>query len=428
MLVAGVFLILVGAPMLSEGMSLDGVVYASISRNMAEGIGSFWSPHYTQSIGSVFQSHPPLSFGMEALLFRLLGDHLYVEKLYSLLMLLLSGLLIALIWKRTTNNLRWAWLPLLFWLSIPLVSWSAVNNMLENTMAVFVLLSVYLMILSYQRFNKVWLFLSALPLLLAFLTKGFTGLFPIVFPILYCAFSTHYRWIQGPIDTFLLLFTIAVLAGGMFLVFPDSYPYLKTYFQVQVLEGSLHEPTVASRFYIVLRLLQELIVPLLLVAVVFFVRRGTKDHVKVFEFPYDKPMVMVFLLLGLSGVLPIMVSVKQSGFYMVSAFPFFALGLSFLVLSTTNRLLLKTKPVVRVWMTVFSCCVVLTGLVLSVTSIGSYSRDAALIEEVKHHLAEMNGEEVIEISPEMYSQWDRHAYYMRYGKVSLLPVSPISNY
>ena len=134
LLLIGLFLILVSNSLLTEGMFFDGVTYASISRNMAEGQGTFWNPHYTQTLYPEFRQHPPLALGMEALAFKAFGDHLWVEKAYSVLMFLLSGLLIALIWKRTTNNIRWAWLPLLFWLAMPLVTWCATNNMLENTM------------------------------------------------------------------------------------------------------------------------------------------------------------------------------------------------------------------------------------------------------------------------------------------------------
>ena len=159
LLLIGIVLILLSNSLLTEGMFLDGVTYACISRNMTIGLGSFWNPHYTQTIGNVFHSHPPLAFGLEALLFKVFGDHWWVEKLYSALTFLVSGILIAAIWKRTTNRPRMAWLPLLFWSVMPIVSWIAINNMLENTMTVFVLLSVYLMIVSYQRNNKLWLFL-----------------------------------------------------------------------------------------------------------------------------------------------------------------------------------------------------------------------------------------------------------------------------
>jgi hypothetical protein len=63
----------------------------------------------------------------------------------------------------------------------------------------------------------------------------------------------------------------------------------------------------------------------------------------------------------------------------------------------------------------------LTGIILNVVHIGQYGRDKALIEEVKQQIVESGGNNTIEISPEEYTQWAKHAYYMRYGKISLSP-------
>ena len=422
LLLIGLFLILVSNSLLTEGMFFDGVTYASISRNMAEGQGTFWNPHYTQTLYPEFRQHPPLALGMGALAFKAFGDHLWVEKAYSVLMFLLSGLFIALIWKRTTNNLRWAWLPLLFWLAMPLVAWSATNNMLENTMSIFVLLSVYLMIVSYQRNHKIWLVLSALALLLAFLSKGFTGLFPMVFPILYCAFDQKRKWIQGPIDSLILVVSLAVFAGIMFLVFPLSFAYMKDYIKLQVIGGGLHEATVSSRFYIVFSLLQQLMIAFVIAMALVICKTRIKDNRKVFEFPADKGWFYTFLILGLLGVLPIMVSVKQRDFYMLAALPFFALACGHITLSMVNTLKLKITPKTRKWMTLGASCIVVLGLVLNIIHMGKYGRDEALIEEVKAKIAETEGQNIIDIPSEQYTQWARHAYFMRYGKISLRPI------
>ena len=422
----GLFLILVSNSLLTEGMFFDGVTYASISRNMAEGQGTFWNPYYTQTLYPEFRQHPPLALGMEALSFKAFGDHLWVEKTYSVLMFLLSGLLIALIWKRTTNNIRWAWLPLLFWVVIPLVTWCATNNMLENTMSVFVLLSVYLMIISYQRNHKFWLFLAGGTLFAAFLSKGFTGLFPLVFPILYCIFDDKRRWIQGPIDTLLLVVTLAVLTGIMFLVFPASFAYLKDYINLQVIGGGLHETTVSSRFYIVFSLLQQLMISYVIAMALVICKTQNKSNRKIFEFPPDKDWFYIFLISGLLGVLPIMVSVKQRDFYMLAAMPFFALACGHITLSMVNSMVPRITPKVRKWMTLGTSCVVLLGLVLNVVHIGKYGRDEALIEEVKQQIAEAEGQDIIEITPEEYTQWARHAYFMRYGKISMRPTEIIN--
>ena len=395
LLLIGLFLILVSKSLLTEGMFFDGVTYASISRNMAEGQGTFWNPHYTQTLYPEFRQHPPLALGMEALAFKAFGDHLWVEKAFSVLMFMLSGLFITMIWKRTTNNIRWAWLPLLFWVAMPLVSWSATNNLLENTMSVFVLLSVYLMIVGYQRNHKIWLFLSAFTLLLAFLSKGFTGLFPLVFPILYCTFDQKRKWIQGPIDSLILVISVAVFVGIMFLMFPASWSYIKEYIQLQVINGGLHEATVSSRFYIVFSLLLQLVVPLVMVIALVVLKTKNKDNNKVFEFPPDKAWFYIFLILGLLGVLPIMVSVKQRDFYMLAALPFFALACGHINIAEVNTLMLKITPNLRKWMTLGASCILLIGIMLNLVHIGKYGRDEALIEEVKQQIVESGGNNAI---------------------------------
>ena len=420
LLLIGIALILMSKSLLTEGMFFDGVTYASISRNMAEGQGTFWNPHYTQTLYPEFRQHPPLALGMETLAFKAFGDHLWVEKAYSVLTFLLSGLLIAMIWKRTTNNIRWAWLPLLFWLAMPLVSWSATNNLLENTMSVFVLLSVYLMIVSYQRNERVWLFLGGISLFAAFLSKGFTGLFPLVFPMVYCIFDDKRRWIQGPVDTLLLLVTLAVLSGVMFLVFPPSFGYLKDYINLQVIGGGLHEATVNTRFFMVFSLLLQLVAPLVIFAIILILSKiFNKEKHRVFEFPPDKKRFLAFLILGLLGVLPMMVSVKQRDFYMLAALPFFALAFGHLSLSMVNMLLLQIKPNLSKCILLGSSVVLLLGIVLNVCRIGKYGRDEAFLVEMKKALSEIPENEVIEIKHEDFTQWSWHAYFMRYGKVSL---------
>ena len=78
-------------------------------------------------------------------------------------------------------------------------------------------------------------------------------------------------------------------------------------------------------------------------------------------------------------------------------------------------------------MTLGAGCVVLLGVVLNVVHIGKYGRDEALIEEVKQKIAEVGDNSIIEISQEEYTQWAKHAYYMRYGKISLSPTEQLNN-
>jgi len=144
-----------------------------------------------------------------------------------------------------------------------------------------------------------------------------------------------------------------------------------------------------------------------------------KDKHKVFEFAPDKKHFFSFLILGLTGVLPIMLSVKQRDFYMLAALPFFALAFGHLSLSMVNMMLLEIRPKTRNWMMIASSVVLLVGMVLNISHIGKYGRDEAFLVEMEKALKEIPENEIIEIKPEDFSQWSWHAYFMRYGKVSL---------
>lgn len=89
------------------GMFVDGVVYATLAHNPAQGIGSFWAVQHTEAVHPVFYDHPPLAFGLQSLLFRAVGDSVMVERVYSfdagVLTLGLVGWLLARPWTRA----RW---------------------------------------------------------------------------------------------------------------------------------------------------------------------------------------------------------------------------------------------------------------------------------------------------------------------------------
>src|SRR5262249_7008974 len=82
-----------------RGMFLDGITYASISRNLAEGRGRFWEPFYTATIYPTFHEHPPLVFFLQSLWFRAFGDRWFVERLYCAAVGIATAALIAATWR-----------------------------------------------------------------------------------------------------------------------------------------------------------------------------------------------------------------------------------------------------------------------------------------------------------------------------------------
>jgi len=84
--IAALFMLMTGFRLFAEGMFVDGVTYAAISRNLANGLGSFWEPHFSATLDTQFHGHPPLALGMQSLAFRVFGDSLLVERfIHSLL-------------------------------------------------------------------------------------------------------------------------------------------------------------------------------------------------------------------------------------------------------------------------------------------------------------------------------------------------------
>ena len=176
--------------LLQPGMFFDGVIYATISRNMAVGIGDLWHPAFSATQWAVYHENPPFAFLLESLCFRLLGDHFWVEKLYSLLTGLATGVMIAAIWRRLVDSRSpWrecSWLPVLLWLTLP--GWMTVygNNLLEGTMGLLAILAVYAALRAVEGGSAAfaWLPLAAVSVVAALLSKGPVGLFPLATPVL----------------------------------------------------------------------------------------------------------------------------------------------------------------------------------------------------------------------------------------------------
>ena len=174
--------------MAQRGMFSDGLVYATIARNMGIGVGSLWAPNYTQTAWTEFYEHPPLGLALEAVAFHALGDHLIVERFYSLLVLALHAVVIAGIWRRLLSA-PLDWLAVLFWLTPSIVSWGAVNNMLENTQALLTTTAVLLMLdatrASTAAATAIGSAVAGVAVVAAVLTKGPAGFFPLVAPLVF---------------------------------------------------------------------------------------------------------------------------------------------------------------------------------------------------------------------------------------------------
>lgn len=402
-------------PLWSEGMFLDGLTYASISRNLSEGLGSFWTPHYTDTLFAEFYEHPPLALWLQSILFYLFDDSIYVERIYDLFTFVITGYIIQRIWFSITRDDSFGWLPLLFFVLIPLTWWSVANNILENTMMPFLCMAV-LYIIKYDHDGRVLhMVIAGGAVFLAFLSKGVFALYLWVLPM--CFFLADRKHISNRIiQTFTLIMTTLIPLVILMLLSASARMNILSYVENQVIGSVEHVINVDSRFYILGKFL-EYIMPATLIATWTYIKSRKQSSTE--ENPYTHT-AFALMMLSIAGVLPIMISMKQSEFYILTVFPFFAVGLALLI-----------YPYVRFWCRKYMNDSLYTGylqktvyilfglcIVLSLTQFDRIGRDHSLIEDVVLIIDEVGEDETVALCPRMEYEWKLFAYLARYGNVS----------
>ena len=81
------------------GIHGDGIEYANVARNMADGLGSFWKPYHDDFGYLVFHEHPPFVFWFQSLFFRIFGNGPYLEAFYGFFIGLLILFCTGLFWQ-----------------------------------------------------------------------------------------------------------------------------------------------------------------------------------------------------------------------------------------------------------------------------------------------------------------------------------------
>jgi 4-amino-4-deoxy-L-arabinose transferase-like glycosyltransferase len=422
-------------------MFLDGITYAAISRNLAEGRGRFWEPFYTATIYPAFHEHPPLVFFLQSLWFRVFGDRWFVERLYCAAIGVVTAVLIAATWRTlgtgaappatlkgspydqtdsrsvALSGPRMAdeWLPILLWIAVPVVSWAIVGNMLEATVAFFVVAAVAALP-TWTRTSIVAAIgggaLSGLCIAGAFLSKGPVGLFPLAAPLLLGVIPDRRpRMIWAGAAQWTI---VAACALALFAV-PSAHASLQTYLDEQVLASlSGRREITASSTTIVATLMQSVWPPMIVLGVVAVVlARG-------FQRPSarDRAIAIAFIAIGLSGTVPLMVSPKQMGHYVMPAVSFFAIGAAALLARTVDvaqtRLSAGRGPLV-------------IGTLAAVIALGSVAAiRVPALEREPRRLAQLDRLEplvprrtIAAICPSVNGDWSLHAWFQRRFGMSL---------
>tara|TARA_B100001287_G_scaffold276817_1_gene289716 strand:- start:3130 stop:4539 length:1410 start_codon:yes stop_codon:yes gene_type:complete len=419
-LTIAIFFGLLAPTLVQDGMFLDGITYSAISNNMSNGIGDFWNPHYTKTLANNFHGHPPLVFGIQSLLFKLLGGHIYTERIYTLLTAILTAIGMILCWQihlKHNSLKKLSWLPILLWITIPINFWAYKNNLLENTLGVFTIFSIYFISKSFYEKRIIWILISSIFIVMAFLSKGFVGLFPLATPFFFILIFKPKPLYSSILYYGIILFFTLFLFYTIAVLLPESGENIHSYLVTQVIPALNNklEITTENRFSILLNLILELTVPILLLLYVVVTKWRKNQN---FKFHHLRNSIY-FLLIGVSASLPLIITLKQRSFYFVPSLPFYMLSIAFLISPFLKEKLEKlTKGTIQLIKGI--SLISLSGvLFISIFNFGKFSRDEDKLRDIYTISNFIPKGTVISTTENLWNDWSLHAYMSRIGFLSL---------
>ena len=399
--------------MAQSAMFGDGLLHATLARNMAIGVGSLWAPSYTQTAWIEYYEHPPLGLALEAVAFRALGDHLVVERLYSLVVLALHAVVIAGIWRRMSSA-SLDWLAVLFWLTPSIVSWGAVNNMLENTQALLTTTAILLMLDAARASTIAAVAIrsaaAGTAVVAAVLTKGPAGFFPLVAPLVFA-------WLMpstaGAVDrrrralAILAPAVVVLVAGAMLAAYEPSRHNLTMYVRTQLAPSILGQRGVSEPWGIAQHLLLGIVGRMAaLLGLCWWLARPARGSAPAAA--TGRAAAGAFMLLGACAAGPFAFSARLSGHYLLPAAPMFAIGFASLAAAFVDARVRKTLIVTAL-------------LAVAVLASRRHRRDDALIRDLTAIERAMPRAVVIGACPDPRAarDWGLHTYVQRWFRVSL---------
>jgi hypothetical protein len=421
--------------LIKDGMFIDGVLYSAVSHNLANGIGTFWFPSFSfnnmAGIHNSFHEQPPLVFGIQSLFFKLLGSSIYVERFYTAFMLLLNIWLIKKLWEKIFQAQHelasLSWFPVLLWITIPICFWSFTHNMHENTVSVFILASVIFLLQAIRSGNQNVIFInlafSACFVFLASFSKGLPGLFPLAAPFAF-AIGRELSWKKAFISTTLM--TLIVAGVYVLMMFSeDARRSMYNYVYLRLLKRIQEVPTTSNYLDTLFRLFFE---SLPMIGLALMLKLGYRNKLQQYTSNFSNSLI--YLLIGLFGVMPLMLTLVQKGFYMLPALPFVAVAFAIYMsqeVKVLTEILSRSVPSMKIlkWtgMLLFAAAISLT-----IMNVGSYSRNESLLKDIHAAGRLIPEHSVINCTYDLQRDWSLQTYLSRYYFISLDTNSPHDYY
>jgi len=416
-------------PLWMYGVFDDGMFYSCISRNLVfDAQATIWDLKVSNALDSGFNGHPPMAFWIQSLFFWIIGDFYWIERVFSLLMALLTILLIHKCWK--LFNKEDANLAIFFWMCIPIVGWSYANNMLENIFTVFTTAAIWLILRQALR-NTYFIstiFIAALLIFGGTLVKGPVALYPLAAGGIYALIYNRTLLKRAIIGTFAMTSLIGLAYWMLFAWSPRAQIFFDQYVELQ-LKGSLAgmDSLAEHRFFLVESIVEEVLIVLSIILgmrlLCFFFQSSIQKKI-------NWRLTFLWLFIAFSASLPMLISPKQLRFYIVPSMVFYSLSLATLSVPfwvalanyfkdfSRSRKLLKGGLLIGL----FIC------LSLSVFNKEKYARSLDVLPDSMTigHVIPNHTEAYLD--PSLYTVWNLHAYMYRYFYIDLSTVFKNQDY
>src|SRR4051812_11028940 len=133
LLISSIAVVLIVLPLFQKGCFMDGLIYQTVAYNYAIGESSFWNMKFTNTSMSYFCEQPPLYFYLSGNFFRIFGSGYPSDRIFTLLLMILSAWMGYFILKSVIKNPRALFLLFCFFLlCVPVICWSYANELIET--------------------------------------------------------------------------------------------------------------------------------------------------------------------------------------------------------------------------------------------------------------------------------------------------------
>jgi hypothetical protein len=129
------------------------------------------------------------------------------------------------------------------------------------------------------------------------------------------------------------------------------------------------------------------------------------------------------LLVAVSGSLPVGLSPRQSGHYLLPSFPLYAIGIALLIGPIVAHWVerFRTHPLaIRIW-NGLGAVAMIAVLLYSISIFGQIGRDKDLIKDVWQIEKIVGTEKTLSTCSDLSREWIIHGYFCRYGGVEIDP-------